>query len=155
MILYLFVTGILFNNANDALEFSIHEKSAHNRVAFLHKVSGSFDPLVESLKLETKVDEILEALRKSQELEYNIARDRLYKQKNYLQILHQKLDKEKAELAQYAAHNADRDALYKLVLNRGDQINREVIKLKEMEEVATGCGRTSKRILKEHFDLHC
>jgi hypothetical protein len=34
-----------------------------------------------------------------------------------------------------------------------DQIKREVTKLKDMEEVANGFGRTSKDILKEHFGL--
>lgn len=139
---------------HDALESSMNEKPAHNRVASPQKASESFDPLIESLKLEIKVDEILGALKKSQEQEYNMVRDKLYEQKNYLQNLYQQLNEEKAKLAQHAAHHADRDALFKLVANRLDQINRQVIKLKEMEEVAKGCGRTSKKILKEHFDLH-
>lgn len=146
----MFVTG-----CNDALESSMNEKPTHNRAASPQKVSESFDPLIESLKLEIKVDEMLGDLKQSQELEYTMVRDKLYEQKNYLQNLYQQLKEEKAELAQHAAHNADRDALFKLVVNRLDQINREVVKLKEMEEVAKGCGRTSKRILKEHFDLHC
>ncbi|KAK1387813.1 CDPK adapter protein 1 [Heracleum sosnowskyi] len=148
-------SGSLIHDANDALESSMNEKPAHDRVAVPQKVSESFDPLIESLKLEIKVDEMLGALKKSQELEYTMVRDKLYEQKNYLQNLYQQLKEEKAELAQHGAHNADRDALFRLVVNRLDQINRGVIKLKEMEEVARGCGRTSKRILKEHFDLQC
>ena len=149
---YMFVTGILIH---DALESSMNEKPAHDRIASPHKVSESFDPVIESLKLEVKVDEMLAALRKSQEQEYNMARDKLCEHKNYLKDLYQQLNKEKAELAQHAAHNAHRDALTKLVRNRLDQIKSEEIKLKEMEEVAKGFGRTSKKILKKHFDLHC
>uniref|UniRef100_A0A175YJP8 Uncharacterized protein n=1 Tax=Daucus carota subsp. sativus TaxID=79200 RepID=A0A175YJP8_DAUCS len=144
--------GILIH---DALESSMNEKPAHDRIASPHKVSESFDPVIESLKLEVKVDEMLAALRKSQEQEYNMARDKLCEHKNYLKDLYQQLNKEKAELAQHAAHNAHRGALTKLVRNRLDQIKSEEIKLKEMEEVAKGFGRTSKKILKKHFDLHC
>jgi hypothetical protein len=38
-------------------------------------------------------------------------------------------------------------------LSRVDQIKREMTKLKDMEEVAKGFGRTFKDILKEHFGL--
>lgn len=149
----MFVTGNLIGDANTASESSI-DKEPHSRAASPPKVSESFDPLIESLKLEARVDEILGALRESQELEYNIARERLYEHKNYLLSLYQQLNKEKAELARHAAYNADRDALSKLVVSRVDQIKGEVIKLKEMEEVTKGFARTSKEILKEHFDLH-
>lgn len=149
----MFATGNLIGDAITASESSI-DKKPRSRAASPQKVSESFDPLIESLKLETEIDEILGALRESQELEYNITRERLYEQKNYLQSLYQQLNKEKAELARHAAYNADRDALSKLVVDRVAQIKREVIKLKEMEEVAKGFGRTSKEILKEHFNLH-
>lgn len=45
------------------------------------------------------------------------------------------------------------DALLSAVLSRVDQIKREMRKLKDMEEVAKGFGRTFKDILKEHFGL--
>ncbi|KAL8100209.1 uncharacterized protein LOC141687535 [Apium graveolens] len=145
--------GNLTGDANTASESSI-DKEPQSRAASPPKVSESFDPLIESLKLEARVDEILGGLRESQELEYNIARERLYEHKNYLLSLYQQLNKEKAELVRHAAYNADRDALSKLVLNRVDQIKGEVFKLKEMEEVTKGFARTSKKILEEHFDLH-
>jgi len=43
--------------------------------------------------------------------------------------------------------------LLSAVLSRVDQIKREMRKLKDMEEVAKGFGRTFKDILKEHFGL--
>ena len=149
----MFVTGNFISDADTASESSI-DKHPHSRAASPQYVSESFDPLIESLKLEDKVDEILEALRKSQELEYNIAQERLYEQKSYLQSLYHQLNKEKAELVRHAAYNTDRDALSLLVVNRVDQIKGEIIKLKEMEKVTKGFGKTSKEILKEHFDVH-
>ncbi|XP_017256294.1 protein OBERON 2 isoform X3 [Daucus carota subsp. sativus] len=147
------IPGNLISDADTASESSI-DKNPHSRAASPQYVSESFDPLIESLKLEDKVDEILEALRKSQELEYNIAQERLYEQKSYLQSLYHQLNKEKAELVRHAAYNTDRDALSLLVVNRVDQIKGEIIKLKEMEKVTKGFGKTSKEILKEHFDVH-
>ncbi|GAY58309.1 hypothetical protein CUMW_186060, partial [Citrus unshiu] len=75
----------------------------------------------------------------------------LHVQRNYLHNLYEQLDKEKAELA-HRTSNAEPDELLNAILNREDQIKREVLKLREMEKVANGFGRASKRILKEYFD---
>ncbi|XP_038723428.1 protein OBERON 1-like isoform X3 [Tripterygium wilfordii] len=113
---------------NATLEATNHQDYVHDRTNSLQLVTESSDYLNESLKLENEIDEVLQALRKSQELEYKIAEDQLYAQKNYLRNLYQQLDRER------------------LV-----QVNREIMKLREMEEVAKGFGKTPNRILKEHF----
>ncbi|KAJ7954873.1 protein OBERON 1-like [Quillaja saponaria] len=64
------------------------------------KVSRSFDHCSDWVKLEDEIDQTLQALRKSQEFEYNMVEERLHEQKNYLQNLYEQLDKEKSELAQ-------------------------------------------------------
>lgn len=112
----------------------------------------AFDPWTESLKLEDEVDHVLLALRKSQESEYKIAEERLYAQKNYILNLYQQLHKERSELARRTS-SADPDSFLDCVLNRIEQIKRELKKLSDMEKVATGFGKTSKGILKEHFGL--
>lgn len=115
-------------------------------------VSMSSDSQTESLKLEDEINQVLQALQVSQEAEYKIAEERLYAQKKYLQNLYQQLDKERSELARRTL-KTNPDDLLSAVLSRVDQIKREVTKLKDMEEVANGFGRTSKDILKEHFGL--
>lgn len=112
----------------------------------------SSDSQAESLKLEDEINQVLQALQVSQEAEYKIAEERLYAQKKYLQNLYQQLDKERSELARRTL-KTNPDDLLSAVLSRVDQIKREVTKLKDMEEVANGFGRTSKDILKEHFGL--
>lgn len=109
------------------------------------------DHLKESQKLEEEIDQVLQSLRKSQECEYKVAEESLHVQRNYLHNLYEQLDKEKAELA-HRTSNAEPDELLNAILNREDQIKREVLKLREMEKVANGFGRASKRILKEYFD---
>ncbi|KAG6764470.1 hypothetical protein POTOM_031939 [Populus tomentosa] len=66
--------------------------------------------------------------------------------------MNQHLDKERSELAGHTSKTKP-DALLSAVLSRVDQIKREMRKLKDMEEVASGFGRTCKDILKEHFGL--
>lgn len=139
-------------HGNDALEYA-NKEPLDIRPGSTQKVSENFDPKIESLKLENEVDQILQALRTSQESEYNIAQERLYAQKKYLQNLYEQLDKEKCELTRHTAYLDDPDALLQLVRNRVDQIKKELLKLKDMEEVAKGFGKTSKEILKEHFGL--
>lgn len=107
---------------------------------------------IETLRLEDEIDEVLMELRKSQENEYRIAEEMLHAQKNYLLCLHQQLEKEKMELAMHTS-STHPDVLLDAVLNRRDQLKREVMKLKDMEKVAKGFGITAKGILKEHFGL--
>ncbi|KAM7488582.1 hypothetical protein LguiB_026066 [Lonicera macranthoides] len=114
--------------------------------------SANFDHRIESLRLEDEIDQILLALRKSQETEYRIAEERLYTQKDYLLNLYEQLDEERAKLKTNAS-SIHSDVLIDATLKRVDQIKREVKKLRDMEEVGKGFGRTSKEILKEHFGV--
>ncbi|GMN46708.1 hypothetical protein TIFTF001_015875 [Ficus carica] len=115
-------------------------------------VPVSFDWQTESQKLEEEVDHVLQALRKSQEMEYKVAEERLYSQKDYLASLYQQLDSERSELTRHIT-STNQDNLLSAILNRVDQIKRELVKFKDMKKVASGFGKTSRGILEEHFDL--
>ncbi|XP_060671596.1 protein OBERON 1 isoform X2 [Ziziphus jujuba] len=115
-------------------------------------VSVSSDCQTESMKLDEEIDQVLEALRKSQEFEYKLAEERLYAQKKYLCDLYQQLEKEKTGLTRHVS-STNHDDLLSAVLSRVNQIKQEVAKLKVMEEVAKGFGKTSKSILEEHYGL--
>lgn len=104
------------------------------------------------MKLDEEIDQVLEALRKSQEFEYKLAEERLYAQKKYLCDLYQQLEKEKTGLTRHVS-STNHDDLLSAVLSRVNQIKQEVAKLKVMEEVAKGFGKTSKSILEEHYGL--
>ncbi|GMJ08334.1 hypothetical protein like AT1G05410 [Hibiscus trionum] len=144
-------TGI-FCNVNGELEPTNHQDAVDNKPCLGSVLSISSDYHSEYLKLEYEIDQVLQALRKAQETEYNIAEERLYGQKNYLHHLYQQLEKERSELQDQPPGN-EADASLNAVLNRVDQIKYEVMRLKEMEEVANGFGRTPKSILKEYFGL--
>ena len=111
----------------------------------------SYGSLSESTKLEHEVYQVLQALRNSQELEYNMAEERLNQHKNYLQNLYQQLESEKTELA--LADSCRSEVLLHTVREREEQIRREVKKFKHMKKVADGFGRTPKDILKQDFGL--
>lgn len=106
----------------------------------------------EAQKLEDEVYHVLQELKQSQETEYKIAEERLFSQQNYLNNLYQQLEQEKAELSHHRS-TAEADDLLSALSKRSEQIKCEVKKLKEMEEVTKGFGRTSKYVLKEHFGL--
>lgn len=112
-------------------------------------MSTSSDHRFNSLKLDYEIDHVLQALKKSQESEYKIAKEKLCAQKNHLHNLYQQLNKERSELG--SRTSPDQDACLDVILNRMDQIKREVMKFNDMEEVAKGFGRTSKAMLKQHF----
>ncbi|OMO80763.1 hypothetical protein CCACVL1_12776 [Corchorus capsularis] len=135
--------GIVELDGNGSLD------SKQSSVAVL---SISSDYHGEYLKIEYEIDQVLQDLRKAQEFEYKIAEERLYAQKSYLRNLYQQLDKERSEL-QRQQTGTEALAALNTVLNRVDQIKQEVMKLKEMEEVANGFGRAPKGILKGHFGL--
>ncbi|XP_056168707.1 OBERON-like protein isoform X3 [Syzygium oleosum] len=106
----------------------------------------------QSVRLEEEIDQVLQSLRKSQELEYRIAEEQLHAQKRYLHNLYQQLEQESSELAGQEISD-DFDNLLNVVLNRNNQIKQEVHRLQEMKEVAKGFGKTSRSILREHFGL--
>ncbi|XP_010259066.1 PREDICTED: uncharacterized protein LOC104598606 isoform X3 [Nelumbo nucifera] len=113
------------------------------------------DHRIASVKLQDKIDQVLQSLKRSQEFEYRIAEERLYAQKDFLLGLYQQLDTSRAHLAKCTgtATNSDSDALLGNVINRVGQIKLELEKLTTMKEVAKGFGRASKTILREHFGL--
>ncbi|XP_011071591.1 protein OBERON 2 isoform X1 [Sesamum indicum] len=139
----------LSSNSNGALGFAKNESQDQETGSPL---SSKFDHRVESLKLEDEVDQILDSLRKSQEIEYRLAEERLSAQKNYILNLYQQLNKERSDLSRHTS-SEDQDSLLEAVLSRVDQVKREVSRLKDMAEVAKGFGRVPKHILKEQFDL--
>ncbi|KAK3042162.1 hypothetical protein RJ639_001282 [Escallonia herrerae] len=142
-------TGEVPRDENEATD---KEEPLDCRTGSPQDIYGKFDHRIESFKLEDEIDQILLALRKSQESEYRIAEERLLGQKNHLLNLYQQLDKERSELASHTS-SADPDVLLDAVLNRVNQVKREIMKLREMEEVAKGFGKTSNAILKEHFSF--
>lgn len=111
----------------------------------------SYGYLLDSLKLEEEIDQVLQALQKSQEFEYEMAEDVFRAQKHYLQNLYRQLDSEKSELA--CRHSCHSHALFDAVTERKEQIRQEFMKFEDMKMVANGFGRTSKDILKLHFGL--
>ncbi|KAF6139996.1 hypothetical protein GIB67_020387 [Kingdonia uniflora] len=114
------------------------------------------DYMKEEVKLEKKVDQILQNLRRSQEVEYKMAKDKLYAQKDFIVGLYQQLDAKRSELARSvsATVSCDVDELLTNVSNRVDQIRQEDSRLNVMAEVGKGFGRTPRDILEDYFDLH-
>ncbi|KAF8016785.1 hypothetical protein BT93_H2104 [Corymbia citriodora subsp. variegata] len=111
-----------------------------------------FQHRTQSVRLDEEIDQVLQSLRKSQELEYRIAEGQLHAQKRYLHNLYQQLEHESSELACKEISD-DFDNLLNAVLNRNNQIKREVHKFQQMKEVAKGFGKTSRHILREYFGL--
>ncbi|KAF9605592.1 hypothetical protein IFM89_017935 [Coptis chinensis] len=113
------------------------------------------DNRLESSEIKEKIERALQDLTDSQEYEYKIAKESLCDQKDFILDLYHQLDTERSELAKRTSSSADCniDALVTNILKKVNQIKREVLKLKDMEEVAKGFGRVPKEILKEHFDL--
>lgn len=128
---------------NDALQ-SLQDVTPIEPIPFNHEA--------EMHKLEEEIREVLKALREAQESEYQIAEVRLHAQKECLGDLYKQLEEEKSELSRRVS-GTDADSLMTNVLKRLDQIRKEVTKLKEMEEVAKGFGRTPRGILEEYFHL--
>lgn len=150
-IIVLLCTGVS-DDENATLELTTNQDPTDVRASPLQTMPTYSDQQMESQKLEEEIDQVLQALKKSQETEYKLAEERLYEQKNYLCNMYQQLDKERSELAHHTSEG-DQDMLLNPVLNTVNQIKRQVTVLKDMEKVAKGFGRTSKKILKEHYDL--
>lgn len=106
----------------------------------------------ESQRLEDEVDEVLLALRESQLSEYKIAEEKLYAQKSCVLNLYRQLEEGRSQLLR-GISSANTDASVDNVVTTADQITQEVKKLREMEKVAKGFGKTPKEILKDHFSI--
>lgn len=146
------ITTDFSQHETDQMEISNYDEPLHWKTVSPQILSGDFDYRIESLKLEDEIDQILVALKKSQESEYKIAEESLNAQKNHLLDLYQQLEKERRDLAERSP-SSDPDDLLDAVLKRVDQIKQEVVKLRNMGAVAKGFGKTSKAILKEHFSV--
>lgn len=83
-------------------------------------------------KLEGEIDQVLRELRKSQEVEYRIAEERLYAQKDYLCRLSQQMAEEKSELKRHT-QPAERDALLSSIVLKEESIQFELRKLKDID----------------------
>ncbi|KAK4357088.1 hypothetical protein RND71_022698 [Anisodus tanguticus] len=129
-----------------------HGESALSERSSPEKMTSNFDCRVESLKLEDEIDQVLQALRKSQEFEYRLAEERLFAQKNYIMNLFEQFDEERSDLSSHTSM-VETETSLDVVLKRVDQIKREALKLKEMKQVQNGFGSTSKEILKDYFGL--
>lgn len=96
------------------------------------------------LNLEEEVHRVLQELKNSQEHEFRITQDRLHAQKNHISSLYQQLVKEKSKLERLTP-STDRDAfLLKSIATIEERIKSELCKLRNMEKVAIGCGKTPK-----------
>ncbi|KAL8490849.1 hypothetical protein ACS0TY_022745 [Phlomoides rotata] len=105
--------------------------------------SSKFDYRIESLKLDNEIDEVLDALRKSQQIEYRLAEEKLQDKKNHVLNLYEQLDTERSTLSRHAS-TGDIEPFLTVVLERISQVKEEVEKLKDMREVAKGFGNPHK-----------
>ena len=96
---------------------------------------------IEYLNLEEEVHRVLQELKNSQEHEFRITQDRLHARKNHISSLYQQLVKEKSELERLTPLT-DHDALLKSIATIEERIKSELCKLRDMEKVAIGCGKT-------------
>uniref|UniRef100_A0A2P2J4T4 Uncharacterized protein n=2 Tax=Rhizophora mucronata TaxID=61149 RepID=A0A2P2J4T4_RHIMU len=144
-------TGV-YPAINATIKVTASQDIFDDRKSLPHVVSKSSDYQNESQKLDIEIECVLQALQRSQKAEYKLAEERLLSEKNYLQNLCQQLDKERLALGRHTKR-AKTDALQSAVSKMMDQIKQEFAKLKDMEKVANGFGRTSRCILKEHFGL--
>ncbi|RDX67466.1 Protein OBERON 1, partial [Mucuna pruriens] len=136
------------DHGNDVMEVTVNDGSFDVRTGL-----ESYNGLPHSLKLEAEVDQVLLALRKSQEIEYKVAEETLQAQKTFLQNLYQQLDCEKNDLASQTSSGLD-VSFSAAVRERKKQIRREVTKFEVMKKVANGYGSISPDIIKEHFGLN-
>ncbi|KAL5712591.1 hypothetical protein ACHQM5_014749 [Ranunculus cassubicifolius] len=101
------------------------------------------DHVIESSKLDNEIEEVLQDLKSSQELEYRMAEQRLNAQKDLILTLYQELDADRAELSKRTGATRDSDvgALLNRILSKVNQINQEVDKFKDLESVGKGFGK--------------
>ncbi|RAL54363.1 hypothetical protein DM860_001491 [Cuscuta australis] len=143
------------NNGNGLPEWANNreEPKENNSPSLLGMDSSKFDLRAESLQLGIEIDQILQSLRRSQELEYSIAEERLLAQRNRVINLYEQIDKERSQLLHHSATFADLEPLLNAFYERVEQVKREALKLRDMKQVEMGFGRTSKHTLEEHFGL--
>ncbi|KAL6007215.1 hypothetical protein ACLOJK_032711 [Asimina triloba] len=125
-----------------------HEREAQ---APFHEADHQIAPS----KLEKEISDALESLKRSQDLEYRIVAQKLYAQKDLLLRLQEQLDADISKLAEHTTSPASIDSGGQVAngSSRVDQITNELVKLRQMMEIAKGFGRTPRAILREHFGL--
>ncbi|EER90880.1 uncharacterized protein LOC8085943 [Sorghum bicolor] len=113
------------------------------------------DQNVASAKFEDEIDLALEELKKSQEMEYNLAEQKLYAQKDRILCLYRELDTERAQLADPMplSDASNYGAMLANVLRLVDQIKRDEEKFKSMLKVAGGFAKAPPNVIKELFGL--
>lgn len=113
------------------------------------------DQNVASAKFEDEIDLALQELKKSQEMEYNLAEQKLYAQKDRILCLYRQLDTERAQLADPMplSDASNYGAMLANVLRHVDQIKREEEKFKSMLKVAGGFAKAPQSVIKELFGL--
>ncbi|KAK9083821.1 hypothetical protein Scep_030292 [Stephania cephalantha] len=144
-------TSVATFDGNPPTVGKLHVKKKNSR----NSENVTLEHQKESLKLDDEIAQVLQDLKKSQELEYRMAEQKLYAQKDLLVNLYEQLDRVRAELARCTSQTMERNAnvLLSSISNRIMQIKQELGKLKDIEEVAKGFGKTPRSILKEHFGL--
>lgn len=110
----------------------------------------AYDYRSHSLKFEADIDDVMETLRKSQELECKVVEERLRAQQIYLQGLYDQIDREMAELE--CPNLTHSEPLFRAIRERKEQIRQELAKYEDMKKVASGFSRTSNDISKEIFN---
>ncbi|GAB4851076.1 hypothetical protein Ancab_030374 [Ancistrocladus abbreviatus] len=148
-------TGRGFHLENDALGLADQHDLSDSGTGLPHsgpENGTSADYESEYLKLDKEIDQVLQELRKSQDYEYMVARERLHAQRDYLLNLYQQLDNEKSVSARHTPRT-DPNALIIASVDREEHIKQEVSKFKDMKKVANGFGRTPRHVLKELFDM--
>ncbi|KAL9669226.1 hypothetical protein QQ045_006769 [Rhodiola kirilowii] len=91
---------------------------------------------ISPLMLEDEIYDTLQSLKKLQEAEYQMVKEKLHVQKTYLLNLQEQLKHEKSQLATRSS-STDSNGMLNTVLSRTEQIKKELKKLRDMQEVYT------------------
>ncbi|KAM7256786.1 hypothetical protein ACFE04_012527 [Oxalis oulophora] len=141
------------DNTNEAME-STNDQDPSNGVSdLLPDLKAIHDYQDEYQRIDYEIDLVLQNLKRSQEAEFKIAQDRLCGRLRYLKTLLEQLEKERAELARRPPDTRS-DALLNTVLDREEQVKREIVSLREMATIRSGFGNTSKAVLSQHFGMN-
>ncbi|CAN6286843.1 unnamed protein product [Urochloa humidicola] len=108
-----------------------------------------------SAKFEDAIDLALQELKKSQEVEYRVAEQRLYSQKDHILSLYRQLENERAQLEDPMplSDTSNYGVIIANVLRCVQQAKREEEKFKCMLKVAGGFGKAPESVTKEFFGL--
>lgn len=113
------------------------------------------DHNVMSAKFENEIDRALLELKRSQEAEFRLAEQRLYSQRDYILSLYRQLESDRSELAdpKPLSDSSRYNVLVSNITTLVNQAKREEEKFKAMLKVSKGFGKTSAKVVQEHFGL--